>query len=404
MLVIMPSQAQADLHRPASPDPIAKARRLAAIFRQRAAENDALGRFPHANFDDLAQEGLMASAVPRIFGGGGLSMANNDPLPQWLITAAVASGDLSTARVYEAHVNSIDMIAALGSDQLQRDIFPDVVAGKVQLSAWLSEPSVVEIQDGAQRFAGGTSARPADGGWYVSGTKTYASGAGRATHAMIAATVVDGPTVAAPRQIWLLLDASASGVTIDLEGWLPMGMRPSASGRVVLDNVFIPERRRLADMRDAVAWFGQARILPQFAASFIGGATAAYEFTRAYIQRRKKQDDPFVQHHIGQMRVALEVANGFLERTARAWLEDEPAEAALISNMCRVVAEQQCAAVLGHATHACGSTALIEPNPLGRIWRDLQMYMRHENLDRTVATIGRAAIGVAYDPNFARIS
>ncbi|MGB7099031.1 MAG: acyl-CoA dehydrogenase family protein, partial [Xanthobacteraceae bacterium] len=168
----MPSQAQADLHRPASPDPVAKARRLAAIFRQRAAENDALGRFPHANFDDLAQEGLMASAVPRKFGGGGLSISNNDPLPQWLITAAVASGDLSTARVYEAHVNSVDMIAALGSDLLQRDIFPDVVAGKVQLSAWLSEPSVVEIQDGAQRFAGGTSARPADGGWYVSGTKT----------------------------------------------------------------------------------------------------------------------------------------------------------------------------------------------------------------------------------------
>jgi alkylation response protein AidB-like acyl-CoA dehydrogenase len=401
---MMPGQAQANLDRPASSDLVATARRLAAAFRDRAAENDALGRFPHANFDDLAREGLMASAIPRTFGGGGLSMANNDPLPQWLITAAVASGDLSTARVYEAHVNSVDMIAALGSDRLQRDIFPDVVAGKVQLSAWLSEPSVVEIQDGAQRFAGATSARPADGGWYVSGTKTYASGAGRATHAMIAATVIDDRTARTPQQIWLLLDTSASGVGIDLEGWRPMGMRPSASGRVVLDNVFIPERRRLADMRDTVAWFGQARILPQFAASFIGGATAAYEFTLDYVQRRKKQDDPFVQHHVGQMRIALEVAKGFLARTAQAWLEDEPAEAALISNMCRVVAEQQCAAVLGHATHACGSTALIEPNLLGRVWRDLQMYMRHENLDRTVATIGRAVIGVPYDPNFARIS
>ena len=41
---------------------------------------------------------------------------------------------------------------------------------------------------------------------------------------------------------------------------------------------------------------------------------------------------------------------------------------------------------------------------LGRIWRDLQMYLRHENLDRTVATLGRAALGVAYDANFARIA
>ena len=56
--------------------------------------------------------------------------------------------------------------------------------------------------------------------------------------------------------------------------------------------------------------------------------------------------------------------------------------------------------VVAEAIKACGESALLKTHPLERILRDLQTYVRHENTDNLLATIGRASVGLEYDPNF----
>jgi len=53
-----------------------------------------------------------------------------------------------------------------------------------------------------------------------------------------------------------------------------------------------------------------------------------------------------------------------------------------------------------HCIRACGARALVRPSPVERIVRDLTFYLRHDNDDRILATIGRAPLGEAHDPSF----
>jgi alkylation response protein AidB-like acyl-CoA dehydrogenase len=60
------------------------------------------------------------------------------------------------------------------------------------------------------------------------------------------------------------------------------------------------------------------------------------------------------------------------------------------------------AATVDHVVRACGARSLLRPSPVERIVRDLTLYMRHDNADHILATIGKAALGVASDASFYR--
>ena len=46
-----------------------------------------------------------------------------------------------------------------------------------------------------------------------------------------------------------------------------------------------------------------------------------------------------------------------------------------------------------HCIRACGARSLVRPSPIERILRDLTFYLRHDNDDHILATIGRAPLG-----------
>jgi hypothetical protein len=43
---------------------------------------------------------------------------------------------------------------------------------------------------------------------------------------------------------------------------------------------------------------------------------------------------------------------------------------------------------------------LLRPSPLERIYRDLSFYVRHDNADHILATIGRGLLGEPHDRSF----
>jgi hypothetical protein len=56
-----------------------------------------------------------------------------------------------------------------------------------------------------------------------------------------------------------------------------------------------------------------------------------------------------------------------------------------------------------HCIRACGARCLVQPGPVERILRDLTFYVRHDNDDHILATIGRAALGLPSDPSFHKL-
>ena len=100
------------------------------------------------------------------------------------------------------------------------------------------------------------------------------------------------------------------------------------------------------------------------------------------------------------MLVNVEAAHLWLHYVARLWDTGEREQAQLSGSRARHVIEHLAEETLHDCIRACGARSLVRPSPIERILRDLTFYLRHDNDDHILATIGRAALGETYDPSF----
>ena len=141
---------------------------LAETFAQRADGYDRTATFPVADFDDLFAAGLHAPTVPVSHGGMGIGPLRGDTLALWLMTERLAAADLSLARCWEGHTNSMVLIDALGSAAQKSRWFDGVVRKGERWVAWSGEPRAAK--PGETKSFGTTVRREGDG-WIVDGTK-----------------------------------------------------------------------------------------------------------------------------------------------------------------------------------------------------------------------------------------
>src|SRR5258708_10587894 len=97
---------------------LARVRGLARTnFASRALECDRAATFPREDFDDLFQAGLLGAVLPSAYGGLQLGPYRGDVLTLWLITKEIAKADLSLARCWEGHANSLLLLDGMGTEE-----------------------------------------------------------------------------------------------------------------------------------------------------------------------------------------------------------------------------------------------------------------------------------------------
>jgi alkylation response protein AidB-like acyl-CoA dehydrogenase len=371
-------------------------------FAPRAAEYDRTGAFPDEDFADLRDAGLLAPTVPRESGGLGLGPQLGDAFGLWMMTKEIAAADLSLARCWEGHANSLVLVDALGSAEQRERWFAGVVDRGEKWVAWSGEPQARKPGE-AQRF--GTSVERSDGGWTVSGSKAFATSATGADWAIL---LVDPAGPGGARHAdqggeGLLMTACRLDdptVSVDESWWDPIGMRATASHVVRFDATFVPDADVIGDPGSYLREGWQTAFIPHYAASFLGAAQAAYEYALDYVAHQGKGGDPYVQQRVGQMLVNVESAHLWLHHVARLWDAGGRAEAQVAGSRARHAVEHLAERTVHHCIRACGARSLVRPSPVERILRDLTFYLRHDNDDHILATIGRAALGEAHDPSF----
>jgi alkylation response protein AidB-like acyl-CoA dehydrogenase len=200
----------------------------------------------------------------------------------------------------------------------------------------------------------------------------------------------------------LLLACDLSDPTVDFDRtwWDPLGMRGTASHVVRFHNTFIPSEARLGLPGQYLSDGWQSRFSPHYGATFLGGAESAYEYTLAHVQAQGRLDDPYVQHRIAAMALEVETAHLWLRHVAELWQTGRDADAKAAGNRARYVVEMCATEAIEHAVRTCGARALIRPSPLERIFRDLTFYVRHDNADHVLATVGRDLLGRPHDASF----
>lgn len=369
---------------------------------ERADRYDRAAQFPTEDFDDLFAAGLHAPAVPREFGGLGIGPLSGDALTLWLMTKELAKADLSLGRCWEGHANSLALLDAMASPEQKARWFAGVVERGEKWVAWSGEPQAPK--PGERRRFGTGLTRVADG-WVLNGSKVFATSATGAQWAILFVNTA-GPGGAKHAEsdpeslLMLACDLADPSVVVDDSWWDPIGMRATVSHLVKFEDTFLPDANVIGAPGEFLREGWKTAFIPHYAASFLGAAEGAYEYAIEYVMRQGKAADPYVQHRIGSMAVNVESGLLWLRHVARMWDTGRYEEARLAGSRARHVIEHLALQTVDHCVRACGARSLVRPSPVERILRDLSFYVRHDNDDRVLATIGRAVLGETHDPTF----
>jgi alkylation response protein AidB-like acyl-CoA dehydrogenase len=371
-------------------------------FAARADGYDRAAAFPSEDFDDLLRMGLHAPAVPRDHGGLGLGPSSG-LLALWMMTVELARADMSLARCWEGHINAQVLLTALADARQQARWFPGIVENGERWVAWSGEPRL-PVPGRPSRF--GTQVTEVDGGYIVDGTKAFATGAVGAQWAILLVNT-HGPggarhasPEAATGLLLLACDLADPSIRFDKSWWDPIGMRGTVSYAVKFDKTFLPSENLLGSPGQYLRDRWQSCFSPHYGATFLGGARAALDYSIDCVRIQGRTTDPYVQHHLASMELDVESSGLWLRHVAGLWESGRLDEAKAAGNKARYLLERWSTDALEHALRVCGARGLIRPSPLERIYRDLSFYVRHDNADHVLATIGRESLGLPHDGSF----
>lgn len=177
----------------------------------------------------LASRGWLGMTVPKIYGGHGRSF-----IERFVVTEELLAAGAPVAAHWIADRQIVPSLLKHGTERQKREFLPKIASGQCFFGIGMSEPD-----SGSDLASVRTRAVPADGGWTLTGTKVWTSGAHRA-HAFIV-LARSAPVDPAHRHAGL----SQFIVRLDDPG---VEVRPIISmngghhfNEVILDGAFVPD-------------------------------------------------------------------------------------------------------------------------------------------------------------------
>ncbi|GAC1654500.1 MAG: acyl-CoA dehydrogenase family protein [Herpetosiphon sp.] len=354
-----------------------KVRKVACFCAaQRAAGGDE-DQFPLEEFRQLAESGLLAAPVARRYGGWGLGSVDGGTPSMLALLAELGRGNLAVGRIFEGHVNALDLVQVYGtSAQIER--YTDEAVRQAKLFA------VWNTQD-----ADGVHFVPqADGGYRLAGAKTFCSGATFVQRPIVTGALPDG------RWQMCIVPLDLVDVAVNESFWRPIGMRASVSYRIDFTGVVVEADDLLGSPE---AYYGQPLFgagAMRFAAVQLGGAAALAEAMTAWLVEQERSDDPHQRRRMGEVAVALQTGWQWV-RTAGELMDRLDVDAARLvayATMCRTAVERVCLETMQLVERSVGARGLLQPHVFERVHRDLTMYLRQAAPDAMLDAAGEYAL------------
>jgi alkylation response protein AidB-like acyl-CoA dehydrogenase len=363
--------------------------RVAAVgpeLAAHAARHDADGTFVEEGIEVLRRAGLLALAVPAELGGLGAT-----PRQVAMVQRELAHHCGSTALATSMHQHA----TAFTAWRYRRGL----PGAEATLRRVADEGILLISTGGADYTRPRGEATKVDGGYRVTGRKVFASlSAGGDVLATMFA--FDDPEQGR-RVLNMAVPLAADGVTV-LDNWDSLGMRGTGSNDVVLEDVFVPEEKVLANRPhgevDGPLQVISEIAMPIIAAVYLGVAEAAYD--AALEVAMAKPDDAVVQRQIGLMAHRLRVASWALDG-ALDQVGDDPVPS--VDTFTSVMLAKREIALAGIevcdlAMEVAGGRAFYKGSVIERCYRDIRAAKFHPfTPEQTLVSAGRAALGLRFD-------
>ena len=329
---------------------------------------DQAGAFPWPLFRRLGDLGYLALRYPEAYGGSEANMVT-----YCLFAEELARGSMSVAATAAMQgLMGTYFVFKYGSEELRERYLAPALRGEQVATFALTEPNA-----GSDVGNITTVAERVDGGYRLNGAKTWVTNA----------PVADMLTVCAKtsrergmKHIALfLVDRQFPGVTLGRE-IDKLGTRASATGEILLENVFVPEGHLLGGETGGVEKVGTilSEIRVMTGALSVGLARAAYDAALRYSRERVAFGKPIGEHQaiafkLADMLTQLHAATLLVYHAA--WAIDRGVTVTREAAMAKLFASEAANLICDQASRVFASYSFAKEYPIERYFRDARFLL-----------------------------
>lgn len=278
---------------------------------------------------------------------------------------AVGRRDVPLGRLFEGHVDALQIITRYADPALATDIVAAARQGAI-FGVWNADTVEDRLRYDRDR---------------LTGAKSYASGAGVLTHALVTADGADG------RRLFLV-DLAAVPPSVDRDWWKVVGMQRSETHLVSwADSPAVTPIGAPGDYaRDP--WFSGGAL--RFVAVQAGAVAGIHDAVRAHLVEHGRAEDPHQTARVADLYGLAQAAADAVAGTAAAWFAHaDPVRLVRVAAARLQVADCGERAIL-LAQQAVGLQGLFVGHPLAVMLTDLMVYLRQPAPDAQRARVGKA--------------
>lgn len=282
---------------------------------------------------------------------------------------AAGRQDLAAARLLEGHVDALQLLRRYGRDP-SGDRLAERLEAFGSCGVWNADLPGDPLRMEDNRIVGG---------------KSFASGAGLLTHALVTVQADD------PARVQLILvDLARSPPRIDRDWWRVVGMQASHTHRVRWQQLPLDRVTLIGAPGDYARepWFSGGAL--RFVAVQAGGIAALFDAVRAHLIARERERDPHQLARLARLYTAADTASALCSRAAGEWFETEGETRLAYVGHVRLAVSDLAVSAIALAQEAIGVEALFEAHPACRILTDLMVYIRQPGPDRQREAVGKA--------------
>ena len=340
-----------------------------------APGTDKEGAFPQEAFKLMADAGLLRITLP----GNPLDFNNGNTAALLQLLKQIGSADLAVGRVYEGHINALNLIYLYASTGQQARWFAEAAEQNLLFGVWNTQAgNGINIHNGGDKR------------YTLQGAKTFCSGAGFVHRPLITGELQNNPQTG--WQMCIVPVEKVASIQQDTSFWQPMGMKASVSYRMDFSGVELNETDLLGQPGDYYLQPTFSGGAIRFAAVQLGAAEALLDATIQYLKGLGRVSDPFQKARIAEMTWLIASGNQWLHTAGNnmdRWLREGSKEAEIVTyaNMTRTAIEEICLRTMQLAERSVGARGLMRPLPFERIHRDLSFYLRQPAPDASLTAI-----------------
>ncbi len=329
-------------------------------------------QFPHEYLKEAGKRNLLGIRIAPAYGGRGLGWVDDS-----IVAEEVGVASYSLACLWGVGADIVcEATTLFGSEELKQEVVVPLLKGDVYAAEGLTEP-----RGGSDFFGATTTARKDGGDWVINGQKRFIVGAEGADWFLVYA--VTNPGAPPHQRMTAFMVPRTAGVESKYIYGL-MGVRGGGAGRVIFNDVRVPERYALNGINNGFEVFVRMMIPERLgtAAMTIGSVRPALEIATKYTSRRKAFGQPICNFQAVGFKVAdsallLDAARSMVYSTCLAIDSGKthPGRIRRMVSQSKKFVTETAWEIANNCMQVVGGIGYTNVFPLERIVRDIRLSM-----------------------------